>query len=212
MASWIFFDNDGVLVETEPLYRDATRAVLAEHGLTLSDAEYVEWFMRQNQGLLHVGRTQGWTAETLADMRARRNALYARMLARAPLAIDGVAEMLEVLHRRARLAIVTSSRREHFEIIHRRTGWLRYFDFVLASGDYTASKPDPAPYLAAVARSGADPAACVVIEDSERGLAAAVAAGLRCVIVPSRLTRGSRFEGAWRVLEGVREVVDVAGL
>ena len=209
MASWIFFDNDGVLVETEPLYRDATRAVLAEHGLTLSDAEYVEWFMRQNQGLLHVGRTQGWTAETLADMRARRNALYARMLARAPLAIDGVAEMLEVLHRRARLAIVTSSRREHFEIIHRRTGWLRYFDFVLASGDYTASKPDPAPYLAAVARSGADPASCVVIEDSERGLAAAVAAGLRCVVVPSHLTRGARFDGAWRVVDSLREAIDV---
>jgi beta-phosphoglucomutase-like phosphatase (HAD superfamily) len=107
------------------------------------------------------------------------------------------------------MAIVTSSRREHFDIIHEASGLLKYFEFALTDGDYAASKPDPAPYLAAVARSGAQPARCLVVEDSERGLASAAAAGLACVVVPSRLTRGQVFAGALHVADDVRNVVRV---
>lgn len=185
---------------------EASRSVLAEQGIDLSEAGYVDLFMRQNRGLLHYADEHAWSADELGRMRARRNERYADMLAREPLVLDGVEATLQALHGRVRMAIVTSSRRDHFELIHRRTGLLRYFDFVLTDGDYAASKPDPAPYAAAIARAGADPSACVVIEDSERGLASARAAGLRCVIVPSRLTRGQPFDGAWRVLDDVRDV------
>ena len=43
----------------------------------------------------------------------------------------------------------------------------------------------------------------LVIEDSERGLMAAKAAGLRCIVVPSEFTRGSNFAGAYKVLESL---------
>jgi HAD superfamily hydrolase (TIGR01509 family) len=200
----VFFDNDGVLVDTEHLYMEASRAVLAERGIDLPETDYVELFMRQNRGLLHYADVHGWDAEDLRVMRARRNDLYAAMLAREPLVLDGVEETLQALHGRMRLAIVTSSRRDHFDLIHGRTGLLRYFDFVLTDGDYPISKPDPAPYLTAVARAAVGPSQCLVVEDSERGLASAVAAGLRAVVIPSRLTRGSRFDGAWRVLDDLR--------
>jgi len=205
----LFFDNDGVLVDTEHLYMEASQWVLAEQGIALGAAEYVDLFMRQNRGLLHFADAHGWSADRLQAMRARRNERYAALLAREPVMLDGVAETLATLHGRAPMGIVTSSRREHFDIIHARTGLLRYFDFVLAEGDYPVSKPDPAPYLAAIARTGADPSACLVIEDSERGLRSALAAGLRCAIVPSRLTRGQRFDGAWRVLDDVRQLPGV---
>lgn len=211
MISHVFFDNDGVLVDTEHLYMEASRSVLASRGIDLTEADYVELFMRQNQGLLHFARHHAWPPGELEEMRATRNRLYADMLARGPLVLDGVEETLGQLHGHQRLAIVTSSRREHFDIIHRRSGLLRFFDFALTEGDYTVSKPDPAPYLAAVARAGVERSACLVVEDSERGLAAARAAGVRCVVVPSRLTRGSRFEGAWRVVEDVREIPPLVG-
>jgi HAD superfamily hydrolase (TIGR01509 family) len=206
MLSHVFFDNDGVLVDTEHLYMEASRAVLSERGIDLPEVTYVDLFMRQNRGLLHFADEYRWSPDELTDMRARRNTLYAAMLAREPLVLDGVVETLDALLGRVRMAIVTSSRRDHFDIIHSRIGLLKYFDFVLTDGDYTASKPDPAPYLAAVARAGVAPSSCVVIEDSERGLVSACAAGLRCVVVPSRLTRGSSFDGAWRVLDDVRDV------
>jgi beta-phosphoglucomutase-like phosphatase (HAD superfamily) len=67
------------------------------------------------------------------------------------------------------------------------------------------SKPHPEPYLLAVKRSGFRKEECLVIEDSERGLMAAKAAGLRCIVVPSEFTRGSSFAGAYKVLENLRE-------
>ena len=100
-----------------------------------------------------------------------------------------VLDVVSSLHGHYRMGIVTSSRRDHFEIIHRGTGLLPYFDFVVTADDCPRTKPCPDPYLRAIEASGVDPAAGVAVEDSERGLEAATAAGLRCVIVPSRLTR-----------------------
>jgi beta-phosphoglucomutase-like phosphatase (HAD superfamily) len=86
---------------------------------------------------------------------------------------------------------------------------LRYFDFVIAAGDYARSKPDPAPYIAAIARAGLEADACIAIEDSERGLHSATRAGIRCIIVPSGLTTGQLFAGADRILRNVTDVPEV---
>ena len=203
----VFFDNDGILVDTEHLYYEASHQVLAARGIELTEAEYIELFLRQNRGLLHFGEVHGWTTRELADLRTRRDSVYADLLGRGGLVIDGVEDALAALAGRVRMAIVTSTRPDHFAVAHRDAGLLKYFDFVLASGDYSESKPHPAPYLAALARADASPDTCLVVEDSERGLRSALAAGLRCVVIPSRLTRGERFEGALRVLDSVRDLV-----
>ena len=126
---------------------------------------------------------------------------------REPLLIDGVKEVVESLAGRYRMGVVTSSRRDHFDLIHARTGLLGCFDFVLTADDAAEVKPHPALYLKAIEKSGCDAGRCLAVEDSERGLAAAHAAGLRCVVVPTSLTRNSRFEHADRVLGRIGEVV-----
>jgi beta-phosphoglucomutase-like phosphatase (HAD superfamily) len=77
---------------------------------------------------------------------------------------------------------------------------LPHFELVLVQGDYARSKPEPDPYLRAVERLGVPAARCLVIEDSERGLRSARAAGLRCWVIPSALTAGGRFDDADAVL------------
>jgi HAD superfamily hydrolase (TIGR01509 family) len=104
------------------------------------------------------------------------------------------------------MAIVTSSRPEHFALIHDRSGLLKYFDFVLTRDDYVCSKPHPEPYLTALHKSGLRPEDCRVIEDSERGLLAACRAGLGCLVIPGKLTRTGDFSSAERVLANIREV------
>jgi HAD superfamily hydrolase (TIGR01509 family) len=106
------------------------------------------------------------------------------------------------------MGVVTSSRREHFEIIHAATGLLPYFDFVMTRENYIKTKPDPEPYLTAVKRCGLSPEDCVIVEDSERGLESAKAAGIKCIVVPHVLTKNSDFSGAWRVLDNIREVAE----
>ncbi len=113
--------------------------------------------------------------------------------------------------REYRIGIVTSSRRDHFEIMHERTGLLPHVDFVVAQGDYERSKPAPDPYLMGIDRSGAPASECLAIEDSARGLAAAKAAGLACWVVPSGMTDGQDFAAADRRLESLGELVTLLG-
>jgi HAD superfamily hydrolase (TIGR01509 family) len=201
MLKAVFWDNDGVLVDTEELYYDATRAILLERaGFTLEREQYISVGLREGRSVFELVRP-ALDAEVVERLRGERNARYAARLEQGIAALDGIEAVLAGLHGRVAQAVVTSSNPEHFEIMHRGTGLLRYFDFVLTSRDYERTKPHPAPYLAALARSGLAPGECIAIEDSERGLAAARAAGLRCIVVPRGLTRGGDYRAAYRVLD-----------
>ncbi len=206
----IFWDNDGVLVDTEHLYFEATRRVLAEVGVTLTEALFHELFLVQNRGAWHLAAAAGVAPDALVRLRADRDALYGELLQRDGLVIPGVEAALSQLAGRFRMAIVTSSHGDHFAAIHRSTNLLRFFEFVLTREHYVRSKPAPEPYLAALARTGLHPSECLVVEDSERGLRAAKAAGLSCWVIPTALTRAGDFRAADRVLRAAEEVV--AGL
>jgi len=202
----ILWDNDGVLVDTEHLYFQATQHVLASAGVDLTEQQYIAHFLVNGRGAWHLLEERGVGADEIARLRDERNDLYGRLLRQGPRAIPGVAETLRQLRGRYVMGVVTSSRKDHFDLIHEHTGLLPYFDFVLTASDYPRVKPYPDPYLAAVDRSGVGADACVAIEDSERGLEAATLAGVRCIVVPTALTQGGRFEGAHLVLAHVSEI------
>ncbi|HXV10920.1 MAG TPA: HAD family phosphatase [Burkholderiales bacterium] len=200
----ILWDNDGVLVNTEHLYYEATRATLERWGVAFTIEQYQEYFLRQGVGTRYLVARHGWSEEEFARFRLERGTAYSALLRKGVRPIDGVADVLARLHGRYVMGIVTSSQREHFDLIHAASGLRQYFEFALTAGEYPCLKPHPAPYLAGLARTGVAPDECIVIEDSERGLAAATAAGLRCVVVPSPLTVGADFRGAYRVLHDIR--------
>ncbi len=206
MIKGIFWDNDGVLVDTEALYFQATAEILQQVDVTLSRPEFVDISLVRGKSPIDLARARGIDDNGLKTLRDLRNSRYAELLRDGVPVLDGVEETLQALHGRVRMGIVTSSRRDHFEIIHSTTGLLKYFDFVLTREDYTFSKPHPEPYLTALARSGLSKDDCMVIEDSERGLRAALRAGLRCLITPGELTCHSDFPGAFRVLKSIRDL------
>lgn len=203
----IFWDNDGVLVNTEHIYFEATQRILATIGIPLTPDQYLELFLVQGKGAWHLAEEKGFTAREIEALRSQRNTLYGQLLAEAPLVIDGVDRVLGSLHGRYVMGVVTSCRKDHFDVIHRNTGLLKYFDFVLTGEDYKHVKPDPEPYLKAVEKSGCGPEACLAVEDSLRGLTAAKAAGIKCIVVPTPLTRASNFDAADRVLENLHEIL-----
>jgi HAD superfamily hydrolase (TIGR01509 family) len=204
----IFWDNDGVLVDTEHLYFEATRHALRELGHELSESEFVELSLRQGGSCFDLAAARGVPDARIEAARLARNDRYAESLAHTEL-IPGVHATLESLHGRVPMAVVTSSRPEHFSLQHRATGALRFFEFVLTGADFTRFKPDPQPYLLAAARLGVAPEECLVIEDSERGLVAATRAGMRCAVVPRGFTKSGDFSSAYRVLDGVDQVPEL---
>ena len=94
------------------------------------------------------------------------------------------------------MGVVTSANREHFDIIHRRLDLVRHFRFVLTAEDYRHTKPSPDPYLLGLKRLGLEAGQCLVVEDSPRGLEAARAAGIPCIVLRHELTLGHDFAGA----------------
>ena len=207
MIRAVFWDNDGVLVDTEKLYFQATRELLQKAGVTLTEALFQRISLVEGRSAFDLVLEKGVSREEIDRLQAERNRRYAELLAGGVRILDGVEETLGWLRGKVIQAIVTSSRRSHFDAMHVRTGLPPFFDFILTREDYVLSKPDPEPYRLAMERSGCLPEECLVVEDSERGLRAALAAGIRCIVVPNDLTQGAAFAGAWRILPSCRVIL-----
>lgn len=208
MAEAILWDNDGVLVDTECLFFESTRRTLAKIGIQLSLQRFVELSMRQGRSAFDLAIESGYPKERVANLKRERDLLYSEMLRNQTRVLPGVADTLKALHGRMRMAVVTSSQRQHFDTMHADIGLTRYFEFVLAREDCGKTKPDPEPYLLALERLGLGAKDCIAVEDSERGLAAARAAGLRCLVIPNEITRHCSFQGATAILPGAAAVLD----
>lgn len=207
MLSAILWDNDGVLVDTERFYYQANRDYLRGHGIELSEAQFFEWFLADNCGAWHLLEAGGASPEQIALWRRERNALHLELIhAASELVTPGIEPLLASLAGRVEMGIVTSATQASFDAIHARHDLLRHFRFALTAETYERSKPAPDPYLLGVDRIGRPADECLVIEDSPRGLAAARAAGLRCIVLRSPLTHGHDFAGAGRVVDSVAEL------
>lgn len=205
MVKAVLWDNDGLLLDTEELYFGATRGVLSEVGVDLTLERFIQISLTHGQSAFDLASEQGLSQEAIVKLRADRDRRYSERLRGGVRLLDGVEDTLRQLRGKVTMGVVTGSRREHFDIMHEASGLLHYLDFVMTREDYRRAKPDPDPFLTAVERKGIEREHCLVVEDSERGLAAAKAAGIRCIVVPNRLTRFGDFSGAYSVFRNIRE-------
>jgi len=207
MIKAILWDNDGLLVDTERVYFEANRQALLRAGIQLSQEQFADVSLRQGLSLLDLARERGWSSEQIAALREERDAHYLDLLRQGMHVFPEVEKTLKALHGKVRMAIVTSSQRVHFEAIHDKSKLLPYFEFVLTREDFEHGKPAPDGYLEGLRRLALSAADCIAIEDSERGLLSATAAGLRCAIIPNTQTAHSDFSRAWVVLPDVSQVI-----
>lgn len=193
--SHILWDHDGVLVDTEPLYYRATSEALRRMGVDAPLDVYLE-YMARGRTSWDLAREAGFSESDIDQYRAIRDEMYQSLLVREPIEVPGVVDVLDTLSAHFDMAIVTTCKKPDFELIHRERDIVRHMAFVLAGGDYPREKPAPDPYLAALDRFGIGPGDAVAVEDSERGLASARAAGIPCIVVHNAFTATHNFEGA----------------
>ena len=178
----VVFDCDGTLVDSEPLARLAWERALAPHGYTPTgeDFELVTGlpFPRVHEYFAERAPLPG----EKAFHRAYLEDLYELFAAKLRPFADAAAAIAALRARGIPIAVASSSTRERLELALRLTG---YDDFpVMVAGDEVArGKPAPDMFLAAAERLGVAPAACVAVEDSAPGVAAARAAGMATLAV-----------------------------
>ncbi len=205
MKSYLLWDHDGVLVDTEPWYFEATRRAIRPLGVELELDAYLR-DMAAGIAAWERAAARGVSAAEIETHRNKRNRLYQQFLVEEDIEIPGVEEVLATLRRDYAMAIVTTAKRVDFELIHAGRGIVEHMEFVLASGDYARSKPAPDPYLEALRRFGARPEQALVIEDSERGLRAARAAGIDCVVVANAFVAGQDLSAATHHIASLAEL------
>lgn len=181
------FDMDGLLIDSEPLWREAEVAVFTSLGMPLTHEE-----CRQTMGLridevVRYWRAQrGWPAEVSDEAVIQRIIDGVVGLIKAePRAMPGVREVIRYFHRQGvRMCIASSSSAAIIATVVAALGLAGEIEFCHSAEHEQHGKPHPAVYLTALRRLAVPAHACIAFEDSPRGVEAAKAAGLYCVGIP----------------------------
>ena len=187
----VIFDFDGVIANSEPLHLRAFQDVLADAGVTLTQADYYARYLGFDDGgvfrTVDAERGARWTPVQI-DALVARKALRLEALERdRSLLFPGAADAIRRVAARVPLAIASGARGAEIRRVLDREQLTSFFATIVSADEASAGKPAPDPYLQAVARLGAArherlaARDCVAIEDSVWGLQAARAAGLRAV-------------------------------
>lgn len=205
MKKYILFDNDGVLVDTEIWYFEANKKALKELGLTLHMDTYQE-IMARGGTAWEVAIAQGIETSIIDKKRIQRDIYYQDFLQTKNLEIPKVKKVLADLSKKYKMAIVTTSRRVDFELIHKQRGISDFMQFVLCVEDYNRAKPYPDPYLKGLELFKASNEQTIVVEDSQRGLSSAVNAKIECVIVKNDFTKTHDFSKANYFIDNLEQL------
>ena len=206
MIEAILFDNDGVLVDSEPVFIEACIETAATVGRTVTTEDYVRLTMIGGRSIYSE---LDLAPEAIDALREKRNARYGELLSQRDLVMPRVRETVGALAEKLRLGVVTSSQKPFFDQLHRHSGLLDHFEFVLTRENFVASKPDPEPYLRGLERLGLPGDSVLAVEDSPRGVISATDAGMRCVAIPTELTREGDFSRAYRKADRIDDLIEI---
>ncbi|MGW3336707.1 HAD family hydrolase [Streptomyces sp. NPDC001009] len=207
----ILFDNDGVLVDSEPISNRHLAAYLTElgHPTTYDDSirDYMGAAMHRVHDLVLERTGERLPADFDDVFHARVFAAFEREL-RPVAGVEGVLEKLAADG--VPYCVASSGSHERIRVGHRATGLDRWFgnDRIFSSQDVGRGKPDPDLFLYAAERMGVAPERCLVVEDSPLGVRAAVAAGMD-VYGFTAMTPPEKLAGATQLFSTMGELADL---
>ena len=191
----IVFDFDGVIANSEPLHFQGFRDVVAEAGVTLTEADYYTHYLGYDDvdAFQAIGASAGsaWTRAEIGAMVARKAVRLEALEHNVSILFPGAADAIRRAAAAMPIAIASGARGDEIRRTLRRENLTACFTAIVAAEDTPAGKPAPDPYVRALALLAPSlghrvrPSDCVAIEDSRWGLESARAAGLHTVAVTS---------------------------
>jgi beta-phosphoglucomutase len=178
------FDMDGVLVDSENLYKGIEQQLFNEVGVVIDHAEHIAYQGCSNPVMWNLIKEKHGLPQTLNELVSITEEKVIRYFSALPFIepMPGVTELLDLLRSKGiRLALASSSTIEVINIVLAKSKLEPFFEVIADSTEAGAGKPDPAIFLLAQRKLGIPKENCVVIEDSTNGIKAALAAGIYCI-------------------------------
>jgi haloacid dehalogenase superfamily, subfamily IA, variant 3 with third motif having DD or ED len=204
------FDLDGTLLDTETVWCDTTAAYLASKGRPVPEADAVA--ITYGRAWTDVYRSIAARFPELAiglpAMQAEMAKIFHAARETSDVRIPGSVELLKRLSKTAPCCIVSGSPREHIAEAVEIMDCAPNLAFYIGSEDYAAGKPAPDCFLLAARKLGIPPRDCVVFEDSDVGVAAGKAAGMRVVALSRPCRPKQNVSAADMILENLSDYVE----
>lgn len=209
MIQTVIFDMDGVIIDTEPLHHHAFFTQFAELGIAVSAQEYATFLGSSTRNVFQRLQQQFGLPQDVETLLQRKRVLFNQAFdADAGLdLLDNVRVLLDDLRaHRVPLVLASSASKATIGRVFQRFGLGPYFAHIVSGEDFAQSKPNPAIFIHAAALAQTPVSACIVIEDSANGVAAAKAAGIYCIGYASPHSAGQDLGQADRIINHFSEL------
>lgn len=206
----LIFDYDGLMIDSETLAARIVLELFAHHGAEASFAEVAPFV--GSTGFHVEDRWREWVSGALAggpDVDTFNATLWERIDCDLPTLelMPGVAALIDAADAAGwKVGIGSGQNRARLERGLKRLGVQERFDSIVTASDVGIGKPAPDIFLEVARQLDAAPKDCVVLEDSEPGCAAALAAGMAVIACPCEVTRESEFPAGVRVVESLEDL------
>ncbi|WP_202711148.1 HAD family hydrolase [Sporosalibacterium faouarense] len=215
----IIFDMDGVIIDSEPIYKEIDKEIFREIGISMGDEElegYVGtngrdmWSDIIDKHSLHerftVKEIWGYHIEKFYNGLSTLEIFHP---------IEGIIQLMEILKEKDyKMAIASSSHKKIIEYVYNKFDLGRYISEYVDGSSVENGKPNPEIFIKAAASLRVESCDCLVIEDSENGVKAAKAAGMKCVGFNMRNSKHQNLSMADVVIssfnrENINKIMDV---
>lgn len=199
---------DGLLIDTEPLWRKAEIQVFASVGLHITEEDCLKTMgLRVDEAVGYWFERQPWTGKTVAEISDEILAQMVVLVRAEGKALPGVHDCLNFLQeKKIPLLLASSSPSRLIEVILEHLGIRERFEGVFSAEKEPYGKPHPGVFITAAEWKGSDPTKCLVFEDSFNGVLAAKAARMLCIAIPEEMTASdTRFTIADVCLKSMTE-------
>ncbi|OGC56101.1 hypothetical protein A2797_01890 [candidate division WWE3 bacterium RIFCSPHIGHO2_01_FULL_48_15] len=197
-------DMDGLLINSEHLYLEANKIYFKKFNF-----EFTEELHRQGTGK----KFNKWittvfpTDKSGEEILKERNVVFTELVREKLELLDGARELLIMLHKNFKTALVTSTERSYVDLVFAKTKIGQYFNILITGDMVSHGKPDPECYLVAAQKLGVSAEVCIVFEDAPSGVLAGKNAGMKVVAVPSPYVKGDEaFQKADIVMNTLQEI------
>jgi HAD superfamily hydrolase (TIGR01509 family) len=184
----IIFDMDGVLVDSEPLWKIAMEEVFSGLGSKLNKEDFQKTVGLRIDEVIHFWNvTENWGVIDESKVEEDIISKMEELIKKNPFPLKGVVETLSYLKsKRLKIGLATSSSKRLINAVLNSLNIKEFFDFTWSAEDESHGKPHPAVYLSVAKALDVSPTKCLVIEDSYNGVISGLAARMKVVCIPEK--------------------------